>query len=123
MKEKPEACESAKYLICDSRHPLTSGSILLDEFILHALDKGARDAVCEEFNHLTGKEIGENSRIDVLSGGQKVLLMALLALYSPAPGILFIGLEQALDESNRNGINRLLEIFRTVKDICCTEGA
>ena len=100
---------TTEYLICDARHPLVSGVKLLDEFILYNLDKAARQEVCAQYKSFTGNTIGTDSRTEVLSGGQKVLLMLLLAMYSPAPKLCFIGLERGLDMEIRLKVRSLLD--------------
>lgn len=104
-------------LICDARHPLVGGGKLLDEFILYALDKTAQSKVCSLYGEITGNPIRAESRTDILSGGQKVLLMLLLALHSPARDICFIGLERALDTDNRAEADVLIKEFGNSKNL------
>ncbi|NLM90537.1 MAG: hypothetical protein GX179_05030, partial [Candidatus Cloacimonetes bacterium] len=57
--------------------------------------------------------------IEELSGGQKVILMALLAIYSPAPKIRFVNLLNALDPKRRDAIQSLIR--NSGKDIVLDE--
>lgn len=95
-------------LICDSALPITGGGSLLEEFILYNLDSSQRSRLIEEFASITGKTLNPKSDLDILSGGQKVLAMCLLALLSPSSAIHFVNLWHSLDPTNRNLVQSLI---------------
>ncbi len=97
------------HLICDGKHPLISCAELADELLIYNIKTQKQDFLIEHFNALTGKQLCESSLIDTLSGGQKTILMFLLAIYSPAPRILFTNLFESLDTTNRLLIKDLIE--------------
>ncbi|MBW6514058.1 MAG: hypothetical protein K0B87_04820 [Candidatus Syntrophosphaera sp.] len=105
------------HLICNARSPLIAGGKLRDEVLLYNLSTESTADVNDRFAELTGKRIGLESETATLSGGQKVLLMCLLALYSPAPRILFVDLWHSLDEQNKTIVRRLLTEAGTAKEI------
>ena len=86
------------YLIADGQHPLVCTDLVRDEIILYNLGREEEVLLFAEFERLTGKKIDRESKLETLSGGQKVVLMALLALHSPAPRIEFVQLTHSLDE-------------------------
>ncbi|HOZ01989.1 MAG TPA: hypothetical protein PLG20_09235, partial [Candidatus Syntrophosphaera sp.] len=107
----------SQYLVCDARHPLAGGGKLREELLLYKLTPSDCTLLENEFAHLTGKQISPDSETATLSGGQKVLLMCLLALLSPAPKIDFIDLLRSLDANNRNAVQGLIERARSAKEI------
>ncbi len=106
-----------RYLICDARHPLITASQLWDELLLYNLSPSAREELYSLFEALTGRSIDASSRTDQLSGGQKVLLMTLLALLCPAPRLLFLNLWHSLDLPRREQIKALIDRHSTGKEI------
>ena len=86
------------YLIADGQHPLVCTDLVRDEIILYNLGTEESARLFAEFERITAKKIDFGSKLDALSGGQKVVLMALLALHSPAPRIEFLHLTHSLDE-------------------------
>lgn len=86
------------YLIADGQHPLVCTDLVHDEIILYNLDRDSQARLFAEFQRITAKKIELESKLDILSGGQKVVLMALLALYSPALRIEFVHLTHSLDQ-------------------------
>lgn len=98
---------NTSYLTVDSAHPLISCDQLQDELILYNLSSEACTELMQKFRNLTGKEINPRSDISHLSGGQKVILMALLVLLSPAPRIRFLNLFQALDPQRKAALQEL----------------
>lgn len=97
-----------RYLICDGKHPLLSSETLWDEILLYNLSAPMFSAMLQHFQSITGKSLRANSQIMQLSGGQKTLLMFLLAYYSPASRILFVNLMDNLDSTNRIIVNYLI---------------
>ena len=106
-----------EYLICNARSPLISEGLLREELLLYNISTEKWKELTQEFGNITGKHLGPEDEIGTLSGGQKVLLMCLLALYSPAKKILFIDLWRSLDERNRQKIEDLLEVYSREKEI------
>lgn len=104
-------------LICDASRPLLTNGLLLEELILYNLSEERTAYLYRDYEKITGKSIDANTRTSELSGGQKVMLMAMLALYSPARSILFLDLHYALDEANRITISGIIERFAVEKDI------
>jgi ABC-type lipoprotein export system ATPase subunit len=107
----------AGYLICDARCPLISGGLLREETILYNIPPASLPDLLGEFLSLTGKALDLDSPIAILSGGQKVLLMCLLALYSPAKAIIFADLWHSLDEENRARVGELIQRLGSGKEI------
>lgn len=114
---------SRRYLICPARHPLLSNSKLWDELLLYNLDPAAQTKLSALFEHLAGKRLAADSEVQTLSGGQKVLLMCLLALLSPAPRIIFLDLWHSLDPQNRNKVQQLLAEFGQGREILLEESS
>jgi hypothetical protein len=104
-----------KYLIADARHPLISTDKLWDEMLLYNIREQNAEQLKRTFWEITGKEICESSLLQELSGGQKVILMALLALLSPASRIMFIELELSLDAPKLARLKQ--EIVQSEKEI------
>ncbi|HOC95356.1 MAG TPA: hypothetical protein PKH21_05020 [Candidatus Cloacimonadota bacterium] len=108
---------SRQWLICPARYPLVTTGSLRGEALLYNLDKNALEEVCAEFKAYTGKAFSPESELCSLSGGQKVLLMCLLALHSPAPCIHFLDLWHSLDANNRERIQSLLHQYGQTREI------
>ncbi|MCB5258419.1 MAG: hypothetical protein WC179_00300 [Candidatus Cloacimonadaceae bacterium] len=106
-----------EYLICNARSPLISEGLLREELMLYNISADKWELLTQEFTDITGKHLGSEDEIGILSGGQKVILMCLLALYSPAKKILFIDLWRSLDDRNRERIVKLLELYSKDKEI------
>jgi len=106
-----------EYLICNASSPLISDGLLREELLLYNISSDKWEALTQEFGEITGKQLSPDDEIGTLSGGQKVLLMCFLALYSPAPKILFIDLWRSLDERNRQKIENLLKVYSEAKEI------
>jgi len=100
---------SPTHLICDSSYPLIANSTLLEEAMIYNLSKESITLLCAEFQSLTGKSIDTSSDISILSGGQKVILMALLAMQSPAEKVVLLNLDAALDKERVNALHLLIE--------------
>ncbi len=103
------------YLIADGQHPLVCTDLVRDELILYNLGKAEKALLFADFERITSKEIDEKSKVEALSGGQKVMLMALMALYSPAPRIEFLHLTHSLDTDKAAEILDLIK--QSGKDI------
>ena len=97
------------YLVADANIPLISCDRLRDELLIYNLDESATAKLIDRFEKLTGKKIDKFYSINELSGGQKVILMALLAIYSPSPKIRFVNLLNALDPKRREAIQILIQ--------------
>ncbi len=108
---------TARYLICDARQPLITASQLWDELLLYNLSPEARTELLAEFRRLTARELTFSSDITTLSGGQKVLLMCLLALLSPARNILFMDVMHSLDPANRAALKELIDRHSSLRNI------
>jgi len=106
---------TATHLICDSSYPLITNSTLEEEAMLYNLDADAIATLCEQYLTLTGKPLNLSSDISALSGGQKVILMALLALFSPADRFLFVNLVADLDKERTEAMLILIEKYRIIK--------
>ena len=104
-------------LLCDASQPLISSGSLEEELELYKINPANADALFTEFRTLTGKELGLKFHPDELSGGQKVLLMALLALHSTASDILFVDLQSALDNDKRAQLEELIGNYSTGRNI------
>lgn len=109
------------YLIADGQHPLVCTDLVRDEFILYNLGTKEEALLFRDFERITAKKIDRESALDALSGGQKVVLMALLALYSPALRIEFVDLTHSLDEDKAAEILALIE--KSKKDIVQKESS
>ncbi len=109
------------HLLCSAGSPLIAGGKLRGELLLYNVPAASLSRVFKAFADLTGKILTPDSDAGELSGGQKVLLMALLALFSPAPRIKFQDLWTALDEGNRTRLRALLSELGSAKEISYTE--
>jgi ABC-type multidrug transport system ATPase subunit len=105
------------HLICDARHPLITPWRLADEALLYQINGRDLERLAHEFATLSGRRIAPQSRIGELSGGQKVMLMVLLALLSPARKIMFVDLGHSLDSSKQPLIRALIDRFRDGREI------
>jgi len=108
---------SKQWLICPARYPLVTTGSLRGEAMLYNLDKHTLEKVCAEFMAYTGKDLSPESELSTLSGGQKVLLMCLLALHSSATHIHFLDLWHSLDANNRARIQFLLHQYSQTREI------
>jgi ABC-type lipoprotein export system ATPase subunit len=106
---------SATHLICDGSYPLITNSFLDEEAMLYHLDSDAIASLCGQFLTITGKALSLSSDISALSGGQKVILMALLALHSPALSLLFVNLTADLDKERSEAMLALIDKYRAQK--------
>jgi ABC-type iron transport system FetAB ATPase subunit len=104
------------HLICDSAYPIITNSTFAEEAILTNLDIIDTDNALTKFNALVNKSITISDDITHLSGGQKVLLMIILALYSKANRICFTGIYNCLDDSNKTAVKELLNDYKLIKD-------
>ncbi|MCB5253158.1 MAG: hypothetical protein RBR69_04305 [Candidatus Cloacimonadaceae bacterium] len=109
------------YLIADGQYPLVCTDLVHDEIILYNLDKEAQARLFAEFERITAKKIDRESKLEALSGGQKVVLMALLALLSPALRIEFVHLTHSLDQDKAS---QILDLIRqSSKEIVLRESS
>lgn len=110
--------ERAKdYLICNANHPLISAGKLLEEMIIYDVKPSLQAPLIASFASLCGKSITMSTEVSTLSGGQKVILMLLLALHSPASNILFVDLPAFLDPGRREGVLAMIGEFSSRKTI------
>lgn len=84
-------------LIADAARPLLCGQELWEEMLLYNIHPEQHTELGALFTGITGKAIAQNSILNELSGGQKVIMMACLATLSPAKALCFIDLEHSLD--------------------------
>ncbi|HCM14934.1 MAG TPA: hypothetical protein DHW79_03115 [Candidatus Cloacimonas sp.] len=103
------------YLIADAEHPLVCTDKLRDELLLYNIPTHSLAQMFTQFKQLCNKDLDESSSLQELSGGQKVILMALLAIHSPAPRIRFINLKRYLDPHNSAALQEL--IYSGAKEI------
>ncbi|MFO7659929.1 MAG: hypothetical protein R6V77_03360 [Candidatus Cloacimonadaceae bacterium] len=103
------------HLVCDSSYPLITNTTLQEEALLYNLDVSAVSELITKFNTLTGKQISSAYDINNLSGGQKVILMILLALHSPAENIVFTNLKVSLDSIRLKDVMTLIESCQAQK--------
>ena len=96
------------YLIADADVPLISCDELRDELLIYNIDDSTANQLINQFEELTGKDINRFYKVNELSGGQKVILMVILVLYSHAPKIHFKNLMQSLDTKRREAIKNLI---------------
>lgn len=95
-------------LIADAARPLLCGQELWEEMLLYNIPRERQAELCATFTGITGKAVDEGSNISELSGGQKVILMACLAVFSPAEALCFIDLEHSLDTEKYAAVLNLL---------------
>ncbi len=108
-------------LICNAHCPLISDSKLRDELILYNIPHDSYSRLFEELESLLSVKLLPESDIGTLSGGQKVMVMCLMALFSPATDILFIDLMHALDTTHKARIGELLSKYGKDKQITYEE--
>ncbi|MCB5284924.1 MAG: hypothetical protein LHW45_04960 [Candidatus Cloacimonetes bacterium] len=108
-------------LLCDAGQPLCGGGTLREELLLYNVPPASLGALSAEFAALTGKDLVPDSDVNILSGGQKVLLMCLCALFSPARRILFTNLWHSLDADNRARTKELIARLRGDREISYVE--
>jgi ABC-type lipoprotein export system ATPase subunit len=106
---------ASDYLICQAEYPLISSASLKEEVMLYNLDAADQKKLISEFILISGKELTSHSDLTVLSGGQKVILMVLLALLSPAQKILFENVLTPLDGTTGTAVQKLIEKYRQEK--------
>lgn len=104
-------------LICDARLPLCGGGTLREELLLYNIPSGSIPLLIQEFDSATGKRLLPDSNVDILSGGQKVMLMCLCALFSPASAISFCHLWHSLDPHNRDWAKDLIASLKGGREI------
>jgi len=107
------------YLTADAAHPLITHGSFKVEALLYHLDYDGMDQVANNFQVICSKELSPEIIISHLSGGEKVVLMVLIALFCPASHLRFIGIWHALDGEKRLAIQKLLDF--SAKDIVCED--
>jgi len=106
---------SAEYLICDSSYPIITNSSLEEESQLYNLSKFKLSKLIMDFIQMTDKQANSQTNVDNLSGGQKVVLMVLFALYSNAGKIVFINIESSLDSIRKEKLMSFIDKSRINK--------
>jgi hypothetical protein len=109
--------ENQTHLICQGQTPIIGTGIVRDEMIIYNITGDSRADLLRTFEDITGRQITYLSDASELSGGQKVLLMCLMALFSPASFLDFFDVERSLDENNRSAIEALARSFGNSKTI------
>lgn len=104
------------HLICDSANPIVTNASILDESILYNIDKSTLDDVFRQYLRITNKQLNPSDSLSELSGGQKVIIMVLMALFSSAKKICFINICNSLDENNKDSILDLISEFKISKE-------
>ncbi len=99
---------SANYLIADANHPLITTGSFKTEARLYNLDAVAQARLFSSYKKICSKSLDASTLLTSFSGGEKVVLMALLALFCPAPRICFIDLWHALDPDKRIILKELI---------------
>jgi len=107
------------YLTANAAHPLITHGSFKVEALLYHLDSDAIQQVITNFQMICSKDLLPETIISHLSGGEKVVLMVLIALFCPAPQLRFIGIWHALDGEKRLAIQELLDF--SAKDIVCED--
>lgn len=103
------------HLICDGNQPLITNASLEEEAMLYNLKPEVLHKVITLFKQITDKEITPETDISQLSGGQKVVLMILLAIHSKADKILMLNAKSALDPERSDAVQTLIKQFQTSK--------
>lgn len=103
------------YLWADARQPLITTGSFKTEARLYNLSDPAQAEVSEAFMRICNKVLRPSTPVTGFSGGEKVILMALMSLFSPAPRLCFIDLWHALDPGKRLLMKEL--IAKCPKDI------
>ncbi|MCB5229881.1 MAG: hypothetical protein LHW44_07460 [Candidatus Cloacimonetes bacterium] len=85
------------FLFANANHALICSGPLWEEMLLYNIREEDQDRLLASFTAISGKAISPTDIISQLSGGQKVILLACLALYSPAPRLHFVDLKHSLD--------------------------
>lgn len=98
------------FLVCNASTPFIIGTNLAEEALIYNLSSIDINQIIQDFSQYCGKVINKHDKIAYLSGGQKVMLMILIALQSQAEDIMFIGIDTALDSERRKVVNNLLSL-------------
>jgi hypothetical protein len=96
------------HLIADAKHPLLCRDQVSSEMILYNIAPDVALKIFAEYQRISKVSIEHATSLPTLSGGQKVLLMALLALYSPAEAIRFVDLDHSLDQPKATALKQLI---------------
>lgn len=104
-----------EFLVMDGRVPLLTSTVIHDEARLYNLDPDAEAAALSRFTELTGREAGPDTAVTTLSGGQKIVIAALLALESPATDLLFVDFFRSLYPARRRALEEIIAASRSRK--------
>lgn len=97
------------YLIADAAHPLITSGPVWQELLLYAIPAEREAELYACFESISGKALGPSDLLGRLSGGQKVILMACMAIFSPARRICFADLEHSLDSARFEAVLKMIE--------------
>lgn len=100
------------FLICDVHNPIICNTVVNEEAALYNLSEESINECLTVYKNITGETLTLNTELSTLSGGQKVALMLLLALYSPAQKIVIIDFKFTLDAAKTEEFTRLIQSFR-----------
>ncbi len=92
---------SAEFLIMEGKIPTLTLGLIKEEFILYNLREGQYAEVLNEFNIVSEKKINEYGVIANLSHGQKLILSAIIVLFSTAKKIKFHGFFISLSDGKK----------------------
>ncbi len=105
--------ENQDFLVMDGRYVAIGTATLREEAFLYNVNPENLKKVIASFQKIAKISINEFTCIRKLSGGQKALLSTLIAIYSPAPKILFFNFFDAIDQEKKS---QILEIVKGCKN-------
>jgi len=94
------------HLICDCNLPILTNDTVGEEILLYNIANPHE--LMAAYQDITDCALALTTPVKSLSGGQKVILLILLALYSPCERILFYQLYRSLDETRSQKVKALL---------------
>jgi len=110
-----------EWLVLDGKRPCVTEAAVHEEFCLYGLSVESERRVLALFEEISGQTLTRVSRLHELSGGQKVIFSALLALNSQANHLLFINFFLALHETKKRRIEELIrqspKTIRVIEDV------
>ena len=110
-----------EWLVLDGKRPCVTEAAVQEEFCVYSLSAEEERRVLALFEEISGQALTCASRLHELSGGQKVIFSALLALHSSAKKLLFVNFFLALHESKKRRIQELLQqsskTIRVMEDV------
>ncbi|GAK51178.1 hypothetical protein U14_02420 [Candidatus Moduliflexus flocculans] len=110
-----------EWLVFDGKRPCVTEAAAHEECCLYGLSEDEERHVLTLFEEISGQSLTRVSSLNELSGGQKVIFSALLALSSRAKNLLFINFFLALHESKKRRIEELIrqspKTIRVIEDV------